>query len=259
MGKVLDVNISWVQAGLYLGWQDVKQNYRRSALGQFWISLSTLAMVATLGLVFGQLFGVPLVEFLPYVAGGLIMWNYMLALQTDVMGAFIGSAGLIRELSISRFTFILRAWWRASITFAHNIVVFPLVIIAVGGSFSVNPTLLAVGILLLNLFSTSLGVILAFVATRYRDLNPIVSSLMLVAFYASPVFWRRESLPDSSLGSELLDFNPFSKFLSMARDPLIGVAPSGETIWFCVLAVIGLWSLAAIVYQRYKDKIVFWI
>jgi lipopolysaccharide transport system permease protein len=39
-----------------LGWQDVRQRYRRSALGPFWLTISMGVMIGTIGVVFGQIF-----------------------------------------------------------------------------------------------------------------------------------------------------------------------------------------------------------
>ncbi|MDP4835535.1 MAG: ABC transporter permease, partial [Burkholderiales bacterium] len=46
-----------------LGWQDVKQRYRRSKLGPFWLTISMGVMIGALGLVFGGIFNTPMREF----------------------------------------------------------------------------------------------------------------------------------------------------------------------------------------------------
>ena len=61
--------------GLTLGWQDVRQSYRRSALGQLWITIGMAVTITTIGLVFGLIFGTPMQIFLPYLASGIIMWG----------------------------------------------------------------------------------------------------------------------------------------------------------------------------------------
>ncbi|WZB62546.1 hypothetical protein WJ970_03120 [Achromobacter xylosoxidans] len=58
-----------------LGWQDVRQRYRRSMLGPFWLTISMGVMIGTIGLVFGQIFKAPTEEYLPFLAVGLILWG----------------------------------------------------------------------------------------------------------------------------------------------------------------------------------------
>ena len=60
-----------------LGWQDVRQRYRRSALGPFWITIGMAVMIATIGIVFGQIFKTPLYDFFPFLAIGTILWSFM--------------------------------------------------------------------------------------------------------------------------------------------------------------------------------------
>lgn len=55
-----------------LGWQDIKQRYRRSKVGPFWITISMGVMIASIGIVFGQIFNSPMKEYLPHLAAGII-------------------------------------------------------------------------------------------------------------------------------------------------------------------------------------------
>ena len=60
-----------------LGWQDVATRYRRSRVGAFWLTINIAVMIGALGLVFGTIFGQPMREFLPFLAVGLIVWNFI--------------------------------------------------------------------------------------------------------------------------------------------------------------------------------------
>src|SRR5262249_38991878 len=60
-----------------LGWRDIRQRYRRSTLGPFWLTISMGVMVAALGLVYAELFGHTLADYLPQLALGLIVWSFI--------------------------------------------------------------------------------------------------------------------------------------------------------------------------------------
>src|SRR5699024_5972242 len=62
---------------LSLGWQDIKQRYRRSTLGPLWITIATGVMAGALGLLYSVLFQLSLADFLPHVTVGLIMWGFI--------------------------------------------------------------------------------------------------------------------------------------------------------------------------------------
>src|ERR1700744_3582898 len=60
---------------LHLGWQDIKQRYRRSVLGPFWITIATGPTAVAMGGLYSKLFHLQLSVHLPYVTLGLIIWN----------------------------------------------------------------------------------------------------------------------------------------------------------------------------------------
>src|SRR5256885_116332 len=74
-----DLGQGWQQRPLwgYLGWQDIKQRYRRSVLGPLWVSISMAVIATAMGILYGALFQMDLPTFLPYVATGLLIWNFV--------------------------------------------------------------------------------------------------------------------------------------------------------------------------------------
>jgi hypothetical protein len=80
--------------GLMLGWQDIRQSYRRSVFGQLWITIGMSVTIAAIGIVFGTIFGTPLQVFLPYLASGLIMWGLISGVLNEGNLAFIAAEGM---------------------------------------------------------------------------------------------------------------------------------------------------------------------
>ena len=66
-----------------LAWMDVRQRYRRSILGPFWITLSLGIMVLGLGIVYGALLHQELHDYMPYLATGLIVWGLISTMLTE--------------------------------------------------------------------------------------------------------------------------------------------------------------------------------
>ena len=114
---------------LHLGWQDIKQRYRRSVLGPFWITIATGATAVAMGLLYSKLFKLELSEHLPYVTMGLIVWNLINASILEGAEVFIANEGLIKQLPTPLSVHVYRLVWRQMILFAHNIIIF--VIIAI--------------------------------------------------------------------------------------------------------------------------------
>src|SRR3546814_9209460 len=103
-----------------LGWQDVRQRYRRSALGPFWLTISMGVMIATIGVVFGSIFKTPMVEFFPFLSLGLILWRseeHTSELQS-LMRISYAVFGLQKK--IAKYTRTDEEWRHASIRRQYN-------------------------------------------------------------------------------------------------------------------------------------------
>src|SRR6266850_1136109 len=70
-----------------LGWQDIKQRYRRSMLGPLWLTISTAVMVIALGYVYAAIFRQSLNDYFPYLAAGLVIWSFISGLALVVLSA----------------------------------------------------------------------------------------------------------------------------------------------------------------------------
>jgi len=114
---------------LHLGWQDIKQRYRRSVLGPFWITIATGATAVAMGLLYSKLFKLPLAEHLPYITLGLIVWNLINASILEGADVFVANEGLIKQLPTPLSVHVYRLVWRQMILFAHNIIIFQTVVV----------------------------------------------------------------------------------------------------------------------------------
>jgi len=241
-----------------LGWQDVRQRYRRSSLGPFWLTISMGVMIGTIGIVFGQIFKSPTDEFLPFLAIGLILWGFISTVITEGCTSFIAADAVIKQLPIPLTVHVFRQLWRNMIILAHNIVIFPLVLIAVGKPLTWDAFLAIPGFLLLLLNLTWISLLLGVLCARYRDIPQIISSLMQVIFYLTPIMWLPSLLPQRA-GTYMLTMNPFYHLLEIVRDPLLGHAPDAQN-WLAslALAIVG-WLVTLMLYGRYRRRIAYWL
>ena len=259
-GALADLAAATHRASLIatLGWQDVRQRYRRSALGPFWLTISMGVMIGTIGLVFGQIFKSPMEEFLPFLATGLILWTFISTMITEGCSSFIAAEAVIKQLPIPLSVHVFRQLWRNLIILAHNIVILPLVMLVVGKTITVDALLAIPGMIILLLNLTWLCIFLGIVCARFRDIPQIVGSLLQVIFYLTPIMWLPSLLPQRA-GTYMLDFNPFFHLLEIVRAPLLGQLPSAEN-WLASLgiALVG-WIATIFLFARYRRRIAYWL
>src|SRR5690606_1805257 len=146
-------------------------------------------MIATIGIVFGSIFKTPMKEFFPFLTLGLIIWTFISTTISEGCAGFIMAEGIIKQLPLPLPVHIARVVWRNTIILAHNLVIFPLVLLAVGRGLE-STALIAIPGLMLLIFNLGwMTLLLAIVCTRYRDLPQIIASLLQVAMYLTPIIW----------------------------------------------------------------------
>jgi lipopolysaccharide transport system permease protein len=240
-----------------LGWLDIKTKYRGSLLGPFWLTLSTAVMVAALGLLYAELFHLKLHDFLPFIALSLVLWGFLSTLVADACVVFTQSEGTIRSVRMPFLVFAGQAIYRNILILGHNLVV----IVVVFAIFRIAPGLNALAALpalvLWLMDSFAITVLLGAFCARFRDVPPIVASVLQIAFYVSPIIWKPELLPPPQRA--LLPFDPFYSLFEIVRAPLLGTLPSRE-VWFSAVGYSVLLCVVAwLGFVRVRSRIAFWI
>ena len=239
-----------------LGWQDIRLHYRRSKLGPFWLTISMGLLVGMMSTLYGALFKIDLVRYTPFMALGFIIWTFISGMISDASRVFINAESIIKQTDLPLSMHVFRGEWRNFIILGHNAVIFLFVAVI----FSVAPgwtSLLAVpGLVLLCLNGIWTGLLLGLVSARFRDVPPIVESVLRILFFLTPVIWMPDLLPDRTA---LLDWNPFFHFLEVVRAPLLGEVPTLRS-WLMVLGVtVGGSLLTFLMYVRYRRRIAYWV
>lgn len=243
---------------LMLGWQDIRQRYRRSKLGPFWLTISMGVMIGMIGIVFGQVLSSPMQDYLPFLATGTILWTCFSTGVMEGSTAFIDAQGMIRQLNLPLSMYIIRVLWRNIVIFAHNVIILPLVFIIVGKPITINIIYVIPGLFIFvwNIFWISM--LLSTFCTRFRDMPPIVGSLLQVFFYITPIIWMPNSLNPRS-ASLFVDPNPMYHILQVVRAPILGSAPTILN-WEVSFGVALLGSFIAICFfGKYKKRIAYWL
>jgi ABC-type polysaccharide/polyol phosphate export permease len=153
---------------------------------------------------------------------------------------------------------VLRMLLRNLIIMAHNFIIFPLLLLLLGKSFSVPWFISIAGVFLVTLNLAWISINLGMLCARYRDFAQIVTSFLQVIFYLTPVMWL-PSLLEAQYKIYLIYLNPFYYMLDAIRAPLLQEI-TWQSSFFCLFAltVIG-WLGTFISFGRYRNIIVYWL
>jgi lipopolysaccharide transport system permease protein len=235
---------------------DVIRRYRRSRVGQLWLTLSMGVMIGGMGVVYSALFGTPMGNYLPHLGIGLVLWGLISQTITESCASFIENENIIRQIALPRFTYLLRTISRNVFVFGHNLIIIPFLLVF--GQIPVNWAFLlfipGLVIVLANL--AWISYLLAILSARFRDIPQIVASVMLVMFFVSPVIFKPSQLPADH---PVIIFNPFASMLDVMREPLLGNLPhlSSYAILGCLFVLGWLFTLAFA--GKYSHRVVYWL
>lgn len=266
----------------HLGWQDIKQRYRRSVLGPIWITLSMAITAIALGLLYSQLLGAPIGTYLPYLTVGFIVWNFVLGCLLEGSDAFISNEGLIRHLPAPLSVYAFRTAWRQVLLFAHNMLVYLAVLVIFFGDLTTQgytlsdrgtpqpgldwSMLLAIpAFALLAVNGVWVALLFGIISTRFRDIPPVINALSQLLFFMTPIVWTTDLLT-SRFGQDtggwrilVAELNPLYHYIQILRAPLIGGVQSWHH-WAVVggLTILG-WGVALLVLRNYRSRVSYWV
>jgi ABC-type polysaccharide/polyol phosphate export permease len=250
----LGLRQSWFWAALAM--QDIKLRYRGSMIGPFWITLSMAIMVGAMGVIYAKLFNQDVASYLPFLTVGIIVWTFISGQINEGCQTFIAMQALIQSVPLPFSVHVYRQVARNFILLAHNLVILPPVLLFfhIGISWRIVEVVPAAVLLAIN--SVWIAISFGLVSARFRDIPPIVQSLVSIAFFVTPIFW-----PPTSLGrwQGIAELNPLFAAIDIVRSPILGQATAPYS-WVIVLGgtIVG-WSLTFAMFSRFYSRIAYWV
>ena len=240
-----------------LSWLDIKLRYRGSMLGPFWLTLSTAVMVGAMGGIYARLFHMDLREYLPFLVLSLVLWGFLGSLTADACGAFTSAESMIRSIRMPFSLYAARIVVRNVLVLAHNLVV----IVLVYALLRIDPgptALLALpGSAAWLIDGLATAILLGTLCARFRDIPPIVGSVVQIAFFVTPVIWKPELVGADR--QALLPINPFYSLLEIVRGPLLGHVPGATTYLSALVYSAALCAMSWYLFTRVRGRIAFWV
>jgi lipopolysaccharide transport system permease protein len=242
-----------------LSFLDIRLRYRGSLLGPFWLTLSTTVMVASIGFLYSSLFQQNISAYLPFLAISLVLWNFISTTTSEGCTCLTQSEGMIRSIRMPHSLHAARVVVRNVLVLAHNLVV----IVAVFVIFHITPNVSAFSLmpacLLWAADAFAICLLLGIFGARFRDIPPIVGSVMQIAFYMTPVMWSPTMLMHRGFAIALVKLNPFFALLEIVRGPLLNMAFEPDA-WRTALAYsTALLLITGVIFVRARPRIPYWV
>lgn len=239
-----------------LAWEDIRQRYRRTVFGALWAAIAFALFCGVKIAVFGASSGAEQGFFAAYVILGFWVWQLISAVVTDGCSTFINVQSWIKGARLPLSLFVLQSITRLAILSGFSLLAAIPLLLFVGQpvgpvAFASLPALLAY-----VLAAIPVQLLLGTLCSLFRDLQQIMSTVMRVLFFATPIIWLPGRV--GRIG-EFAKYNPFTHYIEIFRSPIAyGQIPWTSWAVVCVLTA-AVWMVAILVFHRYGRRIAYWV
>lgn len=235
--------------------RDIKTKYRRSILGVLWTLLNPLLMMLVLSVVFSHIFKFQVENYPLYILSGQVVFNFFSESTSSAMSSIINNAPLIKKVYIPKYLFTLSRVASSVVNVMASFCALIVVMVFSGIELNFTVLLLVVPMGILIIFSTGIGLLLATVAVKFRDIIHLYGVLITALTYLTPVIY-----PISILSAKIrffVELNPLTGILNMFRNLMIyNTLPTVGQLLTSVTIAIGTFLLGLFVFYKNQDKFI---
>lgn len=249
------LSLSWLWTAL--AQQDIKLRYRGSVLGPFWQTLTTAIMIGGVGFLYPRLFHITTENYVPMLAAGLVFWSFLSGMINEACTAFTEVHHIIHVVKLPFSAHAYRSVYRNVLTLAHNFVIVPIILIIFPPPITWQGLILIIpAFFLVVINGIWISILFGMISARYRDIPPIVASVIQLLLFVTPIFWQLEQLGPDGWWAQ---FNPLFAAIDVMRAPLLGKAPAPYS-WGILLSMTVLGCGTTFVFfARFRHRLAFWV
>lgn len=235
----------------YLALKDLKVRYKSAALGFLWILLNPLLLMVIFTVVFSYIVKIKVDDYPVFLLTALFPWHFFSHALSTSTHSIIDNAQLVKKVYFPREVIPVAINLANLINFLLTLVVLFVFLIFWGVIPSSTALLLPIAVCLQILLNVGLSLLMSGLNVYYRDVKYIIDALLMIWFYATPIFYPITSVPEWLRGIYML--NPMAGIIIFYRSILLdGNLPApGLTIQTGVIVLL-IFVIGVIVFRRYE-------
>lgn len=235
--------------------RDIKIKYRRSVLGVFWTLLNPLCMMIILSVVFSNLFKYDIENFPLYLLSGQIIFNFFSDATTSSMSSIVNNSSLIKKIYVPKYLFVLSRVFSSMVNLLASFSALMFVMLAIRAELHYTVILVVIPLALVALFSLGIGLILAALTVKFRDVMHLYSVFITALMYLTPVIYPMSILPDWL--KTVVELNPLTNILTMFRDVMLNnTVPSLGGVLLAVVETAIALAVGLYVFYKNQDEFI---
>ncbi len=239
---------------MMLARQDFHVRYRRASLGVLWAVGLPVIQAVVLAVVFSRVVRVPATgNYTVFLFAGVLPWSFFSTVITGAATSIVDGQALATKVYFPRAVLPLVTVAANLYGFAPSLAVLIAMALLLGAPFGAALLLLVPGCVLMIVLSSAMALVLAAMQVYFRDVRYILTAIVLVWFYATPIIYPVKLAPHSL--RPVLELNPATGMVELFRASVVAADPRWGVplAWSCVWALAFL--LIALELHRRFDRV----
>jgi lipopolysaccharide transport system permease protein len=234
----------------FLTQRDIKLRYKQTALGVIWAIFQPLIPMVVFTLFFGRLAKMPSdgVAYAVFAYAGLLPWTFFANAVTTSASSVVGSASLVTKVYFPRMIIPASAVAAAFVDFILGFVILALLMIWYGVPLHATVVMLPLIVVLETILALAMGLFLAGLTVKYRDVRHVLPFLIQVWMFVTPIIFPSSIVP--ARWRLILAVNPLMGLIENFKASLFGLPFHWGELAFSAAAAISLLMYAAYAFKR---------
>jgi ABC-type polysaccharide/polyol phosphate export permease len=232
--------------------EDIGDQHKRTLLGPLWLLINYLAFAATFIFVFERGWTS---NYAAHVAIGLLVWFYIMEVITQSVTLFVREQSFIKGTTLPISMYVMRLSMQSVMRAGYALVGCLAILFLSGTGLSIAWLWSSAALLLTTLVTPAVVTVFAFAGAYFPDSQFLVSNLMRIGMFLTPVFWSYDG--SGGIRHALYYWNPFTYFLEIVRVPILTGSVPVYSFFLCILMGLFFWTLASILLGKFRKKVVF--
>lgn len=218
--------------------KEIRGKYKGSWLGILWTFLNPLLMLAVYSFVFPYILRVNVENYTIFMIVALIPWNFFTTAIQMGTGSVVANGAILKKVYFPREIIPISVTTSQLVNFLITCIIMFAFIIFSGVGFSIHLLLFPVLVLIQYMITLAFTFILSAITVFVRDVDHFVSVILMLGFYATPIVYQANMLPQKF--QWVLNLNPMAQLVEAYRSIFYY---HQMPHW----SILGIWGIGSIV------------
>lgn len=238
--------------------REIKARYKQSILGYFWVILNPLAQMLVMSFAFSLILRIPTnsAEHIPYsifLFTALLPWNLFANSLTGAVNSLVNSSTLITKVYFPRTILVISSIVAKFVDFLFALIILVSFLIIFKISININVLWVIPIFFIQQLFTLGISFFVSASNLLYRDIQYLLNLVVFLWFYATPVIYPADLVPDKY--RLIFQLNPMAVIINAYRQVILSNnSPNYSSIWIAFMLSL-LTLIIGFSYFKSREKI----